>query len=126
MGSATATITNALGWIMKPISGSFSMRNEGSQKGTATAVIYFPEKNLGIAAASNLEFTDTYKYIRRLYELVTSDEWEVRAFTRDKADGPLARALDSAFNYGSLHFEQPQAPDRRRERACRRLRLLQR
>jgi CubicO group peptidase (beta-lactamase class C family) len=32
----------ALGWIVKPVNGSFSVHNEGSQKGTATAVIYFP------------------------------------------------------------------------------------
>ncbi|HYE14660.1 MAG TPA: serine hydrolase domain-containing protein, partial [Pyrinomonadaceae bacterium] len=99
-----------LGWIVKPITGSFSIRNEGSQKGTATAVIYFPEKNLAIAAAANLEFADTYKYISRLYELVTGDEWEVRAFTREKRDAPLARAIDGAFNYGSIYFEQHHRP----------------
>jgi CubicO group peptidase (beta-lactamase class C family) len=99
-----------LGWIIKPVNGNFSMRNEGSQKGTNTAVIYFPEKNLAIAAACNLEFAPTYKYVRRLYELVTGEKWDARVYTRERTDAPLARALDSAFNYGSLHFEQHHAP----------------
>lgn len=99
-----------LGWIIKPINGSFSVRNEGSQKGTNTAVIFFPEKNLAIAAACNLELAPTYRYVRKLYELVTGEKWEARVFTRERADAPLARALDSAYNYGSLHFEQHHAP----------------
>jgi CubicO group peptidase (beta-lactamase class C family) len=99
-----------LGWIIKPVNGSYSVRNEGSQKGTDTAVIYFPEKNLAIAAACNLESAPTYRYIRKLYELVTGEKWETRVFTRSLSDAPLARALDSAYNYGSLHFEQHHAP----------------
>ncbi|HJR07824.1 MAG TPA: serine hydrolase [Pyrinomonadaceae bacterium] len=99
-----------LGWIIKPINGNFSMRNEGSQKGTDTAVIYFPEKNLAIAAACNLEFAPTYKYIHRLYELVTGEKWDARVYTHERTDAPLARALNDTYNYGSLHFEQHHAP----------------
>ncbi len=99
-----------LGWIIKPVNGNFSMRNEGSQKGTNTAVIYFPEKNLAIAAACNLEFAPTYRYVHKLYEIITGEKWEARAFTRDRMDAPLARALDNTFNYGSLQFEQHHAP----------------
>ena len=96
----------ALGWIVKPVNGSFSVHNEGSQKGTATALIYFPEKRLAIAAAANLEFADTYRYVRRLYETLTGESWDARVFTRERLDAPAALALGSAFNYGSLYFEQ--------------------
>jgi CubicO group peptidase (beta-lactamase class C family) len=99
-----------LGWIIKPYNGSLGIRNEGSQKGTDTAVIYFPEKNLAIAAACNLEFAPTYKYVRKLYEIVTGEKWEARVFTREQGDAPIARALDSTYNYGALHFERHHRP----------------
>lgn len=99
-----------LGWIIKPVNGVLSVRNEGSQKGTDTAVIYFPEKDLAIAAACNLEFAPTYRYVRKLYEIVTGEKWEARVSTRERLDAHLARALDHTFNYGSLHFEQRHAP----------------
>lgn len=100
----------ALGWIIKPYNGSLGIRNEGSQKGTDTAVIYFPEKNLAIAAACNLEFAPTYRYVRRLYEIITGEEWEARVYTREQSDTPLALALDNAFNYGALHLARHRRP----------------
>ncbi len=100
----------ALGWIVKPVNGSFSVHNEGSQKGTATAVIYFPEKRLAIAAAANLEFADTYRYVRRLYETLTGESWDARVYTRDRADSPVAVALTNAYNYGNIYFEQHRRP----------------
>ena len=100
----------ALGWIVKPVNGSLSVHNEGSQKGTATALIYFPEKRLAIAAAANLEFADTYRYVRRLYETLTGAAWEPKVYTRERADAPLALALGSAYNYGNIYFEQHRRP----------------
>lgn len=100
----------ALGWIVKPVNGGLSVHNEGSQKGTATALIYFPEKRLVIAAAANLEFADTYRYVRRLYETLTGESWDARIYTRDRADAPTALALNSAFNYGNIYFEQHRRP----------------
>ena len=100
----------ALGWIVKPVNGSFSVHNEGSQKGTATAVIYFPEKRLAIAAAANLEFADTYRYIRRLYETLTGESWDARVYTRESADAPAALALTNAYNYGNIYLEEHHRP----------------
>jgi len=95
---------------VKPVNGSFSVHNEGSQKGTATAVIYFPEKRLGIAVAANLEFADTYRYARRLYETLTGESWDARVYTRDRTDAPVALALNSAYNYGNVYFEEHHRP----------------
>jgi CubicO group peptidase (beta-lactamase class C family) len=100
----------ALGWLVKPVNGSFAIHQEGSQKGTDTAVFYFPEKHLAIASASNLEFAPTFRYVQRLYEIITGEKWEVRVFTADKADAPIARALDSAYNYGNIYFEEHHQP----------------
>lgn len=100
----------ALGWIVKPVNGSFAIHNEGSQKGTNTALIYFPEKRFAIAAACNLEFAPTYAYVERLYEIITGDAWDASIYTRERTDAPLARALDGAYNYGNIYFEQHKKP----------------
>jgi hypothetical protein len=82
----------------------------GSQKGTETILYYFPERRLTIAVACNLQLAPTGKYARRLYELLTGDAWDARVFTRSREDSPVALALNNAYNYGSMHFEQRHAP----------------
>jgi tetratricopeptide (TPR) repeat protein len=99
-----------LGWMVQPVNGGFSVTASGSQKGTETLLYYFPEKRLGLAVACNLQFAPTRRYARRLYELVTGESWEAKVFTRERADAPVALALNSAFNYGGLHFEEHHAP----------------
>jgi CubicO group peptidase (beta-lactamase class C family) len=99
-----------LGWMVQPVNGRLAVFAAGSQKGTETLVYYFPEKRLAIAAACNLEFAPTGHYVQRLYELVTGESWDARVFTRDRVDYPVARALDSAFNYGNFYFEEHHAP----------------
>jgi CubicO group peptidase (beta-lactamase class C family) len=99
-----------LGWMVQPVNGVFAAFAAGSQKGTETLVYYFPEKRLTIAVATNLQFAPTGKYVRRLYELITGEAWEARVFTRERLDAPMALALNSAYNYGALHFEEHHAP----------------
>jgi CubicO group peptidase (beta-lactamase class C family) len=99
-----------LGWMVQPVNGCFAPFAAGSQKGTETLVYYFPEKRLTIAVATNLQFAPTGKYARRLYELVTGDAWEARVYTRAREDAPTALALNNAYNYGGLHFEEHHAP----------------
>jgi CubicO group peptidase (beta-lactamase class C family) len=109
-GIGDADIYYTLGWMVQPVNGSFAPFAAGSQKGTETLVFYFPERRLTIAVACNLQFAPTGKYVRRLYELVTGDAWEARVYTREKFDAPTALALNSAYNYGGLHFEEHHAP----------------
>jgi CubicO group peptidase (beta-lactamase class C family) len=99
-----------LGWMVQPVNGRLAAFAAGSQKGTETLLYYFPEKRLGVAVACNLQFAPTERYARRLYELVTGESWEAKVFTRERLDSPLALALNSAFNYGGLHFEEHHAP----------------
>lgn len=99
-----------LGWMVQPVNGALALFAGGSQKGTESLLYYFPERRLTIAVACNLQFAPTGKYVRRLYELLTGDVWEARVFTREKLDAPTALALNSAYNYGALHFEQGRAP----------------
>jgi CubicO group peptidase (beta-lactamase class C family) len=99
-----------LGWMVQPVNGSFAVFAAGSQKGTETLVYYFPEQHLGLAVACNLQFAPTHRYARRLYELVTGESWDAKVFTRERADAPIALALNSAFNYGAFYFEEYQRP----------------
>src|SRR5215207_8644210 len=109
-GLGDGDVYYTLGWMVRPINGSFSVFAAGSQKGTETLLFYFPEKRLALAVACNLQFAPTQSYVRRLYELVTGESWEVKAFTRERLDAPTALALNSAFNYGGLHFGEHHAP----------------
>lgn len=99
-----------LGWMVMPVNGSYVLHAAGSQKGTETILYHFPERRLTIAVACNLQFAPTGKYARRLYEILTGDSWEARVFTREQSDAPIALALNNAYNYGSLHFEERHAP----------------
>jgi hypothetical protein len=60
--------------------------------------------------AANLEFADTYRYARRLYETLTGEAWDARVYTRDRVDAPVALALNSAYNYGNVSFEEHHRP----------------
>ena len=94
----------SLGWMIRPVNGNYVVNHGGSQKGTESAFFVFPEKHLTISILSNLEFSNLETYVRPLFEAITEEEWTVRVFTKDLRDGPLARALESSFNYGSLHY----------------------
>lgn len=109
-GLGDGDVYYTLGWMVRPINGSYSVFAAGSQKGTETLLFYFPEQRLGIAVACNLQFAPTQRYVGRLYQLVTGESWEAKVFTRDKPDAPIALALHNAFNYGSLHLEEHHAP----------------
>jgi CubicO group peptidase (beta-lactamase class C family) len=95
-----------LGWMVRPVNGNFVINHGGSQKGTAAAFFVFPARRMAFTALANLEFADLDKYVSRLYETVTGEEWASRVATRDPIAAPIARALDSAFNYGSLEYWQ--------------------
>ncbi|MBD0324943.1 MAG: serine hydrolase [Pyrinomonadaceae bacterium] len=99
-----------LGWLVFPLNGNYVIQNSGSQKGTDTTLYHFPSKNLTIAYACNLELAPQEKYIRRLYELITDEPWAINVHTRERLNEPVMKAMTSAFNYGSLYFEQHQQP----------------
>ncbi|HEX8502046.1 MAG TPA: serine hydrolase domain-containing protein [Pyrinomonadaceae bacterium] len=100
----------ALGWMVMPVNGSLALHAQGGQRGTDTYLYYFPGKRLALAAACNLESAPTQRYVRRLYETVTGESWDAKVFTREKSDAPAALALNAAFNYGALDFEQHGRP----------------
>jgi len=105
-GIGDGTEYYTLGFMVRPINGNFVINHGGSQKGTEAAFFVFPERRIAIAALSNLELSFLEKYIQPLYEAITGDEWTFSISTRDPALAPIARGLDSVFNYGSLHFWQ--------------------
>jgi CubicO group peptidase (beta-lactamase class C family) len=109
-GLGDGDVYYALGWMVMPVNGRLALRAEGSQAGTDTLLMYFPEKRLAVAAACNLQYAPTRRYVRRLYELVTGDAWDAKVFTRERLDSPAALALDGAYNYGALYFEQHSRP----------------
>lgn len=103
-----------LGWMIRPLNGNFVVNHDGGQKGTASTFFVFPEKRLAISALSNLEFAPLEKYASKLYETITGEQWIINVTTRDPALRPVAQAVDSVFNYGSLdywHHHKPMTTD---------------
>ena len=95
-----------LGWNIEPVNGNFVINHHGSQKGTAAAFFVFPGRRMAFTALANLEFADLGKYMRRLFETVTGESWSTRVATRDPLAAPIAHAMDSTYNYGSLEYWQ--------------------
>ncbi|HKP73572.1 MAG TPA: tetratricopeptide repeat protein, partial [Pyrinomonadaceae bacterium] len=95
-----------LGWQVFPLNGQFVFYQDGGQTGTNTMVLHIPSENLSVAFACNLQDIDREPYVKRLYEAVTDQPWEIPVYTKDKYDEALYRAMSSTFNYGSLHFDQ--------------------
>lgn len=69
-----------------------------------------PGKRLTIAFACNIQEIDRQPYIKRLYELLTDEPFEINVYTKDRIDQAIFTALKDSFNYGSLHFERTGKP----------------
>lgn len=95
-----------LGWQVFPVNGQFVFYQDGGQIGTNTMVLHVPSENLSIAFACNLQDIDRMPYVKRLYETITDQPWDIPVYTKDKSDEALYRSLSSTFNWGSLHYDQ--------------------
>jgi CubicO group peptidase (beta-lactamase class C family) len=94
------------GWQVFPVNGQFVFYQDGGQIGTNTMVLHIPSESLSIAFACNLQDIDRMPYVKRLYEAVTDQPWDIPVYTKDKSDEALYKALSSTFNWGSLHYDQ--------------------
>jgi CubicO group peptidase (beta-lactamase class C family) len=99
-----------LGWLVFPVNGRYVFYNDGGQIGTNTMVLRVPSQNLTIAFACNLQEIDRMPYVKRLYEAITNEPWDIRIYTKDKVDAALYRGMSDTYNYGSLHYDQFKRP----------------
>ena len=100
----------ALGWMVFPVNGQFVFYNDGGQRGTNTMVLHIPSENLSIAFACNLQDIDRWPYIKRLYDAVTDQPWDIPVYTKDKIDAAVYKGMSDTFNYGSLYYDQFKRP----------------
>lgn len=99
-----------LGWQVFPVNGRFVFYNDGGQIGTNTMVLRIPSQNLTMAFACNIQNIDRMTYVKRLYEAVTGETWEIPVYTKDKIDEAVYKGMNDAFNYGYLYFDQTTKP----------------
>ncbi len=99
-----------LGWLVFPVNGRYVFYNDGGQTGTNTMVLHIPSQNLTIAFACNLQNIDRMPYVKRLYEAITDETWDIPVYTKDKIDEAMYKGISSAFDYGSLHFDRTKQP----------------
>jgi CubicO group peptidase (beta-lactamase class C family) len=95
-----------LGWLVFPVNGQYVFYNDGGQTGTNTMVLHIPTKKLSISFACNRQEIDRMPYVKRLYEVVTNQPWDIPVHTKDKVDELVFRGMNNTFNYGSLHFDR--------------------
>lgn len=99
-----------LGWLVFPVNGQFVFYNDGGQTGTNTMVLHIPAKRLTIAFACNRMDIDRMPYVKRLYEVVTDQPWDIPVYTKNRIDEAMHRGMSNTFNYGSLHFDRTRQP----------------
>ncbi len=99
-----------LGWLVFPVNGQYVFYNDGGQIGTNTMVLHIPAKNLSISFACNRQDIDRMPYVKRLYEVVTGQPWDIPVYTKEKIDEAVYRGMNNSFNYGSLHFDRTKQP----------------
>jgi Flp pilus assembly protein TadD len=99
-----------LGWGTTPAGGRFAVSHSGGQQETRTLLYIFPSQGLAIAAATNFEGPGVGSYVERLFELVTGQPWELRAYSGDRASGAMLRALGETFEYGLAYFDRHGRP----------------
>ncbi len=95
-----------LGWKVSPVDGRFCVYHTGGQPETRTLLVRFPREDFAIAVAYNLEGGNLHAYARRLVQLILHEAWNVPAYTGDRVDEALFKALQDAFNYGFTHFDR--------------------
>lgn len=98
------------GWQVFPVNGHYVFYNDGGQIGTNTMVLRIPSQNLTMAFACNIQNIDRMPYVKRLYESITNEPWDIPVYTKDKIDEAIYRGMSNTFNYGSLYFDQNTRP----------------
>jgi CubicO group peptidase (beta-lactamase class C family) len=110
VGLADGSWYYTAGWLVFPINGQMAIWNDGGQIGTNTALLRVPSRNLAIAFACNVQEIDRIPYMKRLYELITSEPMSMSVATRSKFDDTLYRAVNDTFNYGAMYFDRKRQP----------------
>jgi len=97
------------GWDTFPFNGRFSVSHSGGQQETTTHLFCFPTRKLAIAIAVNLEGAERAPYVKRLFEMLTGEAWNVNAYIANgQKKVPLYLAMQAAFEEGRARFEKTQ------------------
>lgn len=99
-----------LGWLVFPLNGRYVFYNDGGQTGTNTMVLRIPSEKLTIAFACNLQEIDRMRYVKRLYEVITNEPWDIPVYTTERIDAALYKGMSDTFNHGSLYYDQFKRP----------------
>jgi len=99
-----------LGWVVNPWNGHVHVSHGGSQPETRTHLAVFPEEQLVIAVASNLEGTNLIPYVRKLAELIFEETIDLNVYTTDVDSSIIWKACEQTFNYGLSQFYWNKGP----------------
>lgn len=99
-----------MGWDTRPQNGRYAIAHSGGQQETRTFLFILPTRRLAIAVASNSEHTNPWLYAERLFQFITGELPDMRAYTGDNAKRAFLSAIEATFNYGHSYFDREQKP----------------
>jgi len=96
----------AMGWRNKPVNGHYMVYHTGGQPETRTMLVRFPDQNLTIAVAYNLEGGSLRAFPKRLYQLIMEEGWNVKPFADNEYEQTLLNGIWEVYNYGLASYKR--------------------
>lgn len=103
---AGRSIGYGYGWSTDNGNGRFIVGHGGAQAETRTDLLVVPNRRFAIAVASNFEGTDTFAYVRKIFETVLGEPWRIRVYTGDPEDRAVLHWLDQVFVRGMRRHDR--------------------
>lgn len=100
-----------MGWGITNFSGYFTVTHGGAQEGTRTALFHLPEKDLTVAAASNLEGSNPRQFAFRLIEILLQEPANTPApYVGGPSGNARYQAMRFCFNDGFTFYDYHRRP----------------
>lgn len=96
----------SMGWETGVTPGRFGIAHDGIQPETSTYLFCFPSRKLTIAVAANLQRVDTRVFVQRLFEQISGEAWQRRAYVTEAALQPVSVIAQAVFEEGRAWFER--------------------
>ncbi|MGK5038017.1 serine hydrolase [Janthinobacterium sp. LB3P118] len=111
MATRAGRLTNyGMGWEIFPAGGRYAMAHSGQQPETVTYLYSFPSRKLTIAVAANLERVNPEAFVRRLFEVVTGEPWQLNTYIADAGAQRAYQVAQGLFEEGRAHAERTRQP----------------
>jgi len=95
-----------MGWRIQPVNGRYMVYHTGGQPETRTMLVRFPEEQLAIAVAYNLEGGSLKAFPKRFYQLLFDEGWNIKPYIGNEFDQTLLNGMWDVYNYGLAAYKK--------------------